>query len=112
MQQEGEELQIDVPPAVLPLLVALLRELAKGRDVAVTSMDAELTTQQAADLLNVSRPFLIGLLETGDIPFRRTGNRRKITLDDLLAYKRQDRPKRLQAMAELTAESQALGLYD
>lgn len=106
----GEE--IELPHSVIEVLVRVVREMARGNAVRVVPVHAELTTQQAADLLNVSRPYLIGLLEEGKMPFRKVGSHRRVRLDDLLAYKdKRDRERRC-ALDELAAESQELGLYN
>ncbi len=109
---EDGETQVVVPEAAFALIVAVLEELAQGNTVAVAPVREELTTQQAADLLNVSRPYLVGLLEDGMIPHHRVGNRRKVNLADLLEFKRRDTARREQILCELTAEAQDMGLYD
>jgi excisionase family DNA binding protein len=101
---------IRVPVSALRLLLELLTHTSHGHPVSVGSLPAELTTQQAADILNVSRPFLVKLLDERRIPHRRVGNRRRVLLADLLAYQRIDNVHRRAVADELTAEAQRLGL--
>ncbi len=101
-----DETAFDVPVDVLRLLARVLAETASGNAVAVSPVDAELTTQQAADLLNVSRPYLVKLLDERRIPFRRVGNRRRILLADVMAFKHDDESERRAIAAELSAQSE------
>jgi len=89
----------------------ILALLASGQGVQIFPDSAELTTQQAADFLNVSRPYLIGLLEADEIPYRKVGTHRRIRFEDLREYRRHDDLKRRQAADELTQLSEELGLY-
>jgi len=104
------ERTVVLPSTAAALLADMLTQLANGNAVTLVPMHAELTTQQAADLLGVSRPYLIGLLESGAIPFRRVGNRRKVAVADLLAYREVSDQRRRAALDELTREAEELGL--
>lgn len=95
-----------LPARIFDALLELLRHTAEGNAVTIVPVHAELTTQQAADLLNVSRPHLIKLLEGGAIPFHRTGRHRRVFAKDLFAYRDQRREESREAFEELAALSQ------
>lgn len=102
--KEGK--QITIPASALKLLIDILAQMAKGNAVTIIPVHAELTTQEAADLLNVSRPFLVELLEQGKIPHRKVGSRRRIYVKDLLHYKDNIDKQRLKVLEELSEEAQ------
>ena len=108
--QSDRETRVTVPRAAFELFVRILGEMANGNAVAIVPVHAELTTQQAADLLNVSRPFMVKLLEEQRIPCRMVGTRRRVRFEDLVRYKQQDEGERQTLVDELTAEAQRLGL--
>jgi excisionase family DNA binding protein len=93
------------------MLAQILAMLAEGQGVQIMPDTAELTTQQAAELLNVSRPYLIKLLEADEIPFHMVGTHRRVRFEDLREFKRRDDLKRRGTAAERTQLSQELGLY-
>lgn len=101
---------ITVPVAALHLLVDILAQMARGNAVTVVPINAELTTQQAADFLNVSRPFLIGLLEQGKVPYRKVGTHRRVRFQDLAAYQKVSQSEQRKAADALAREAQDLGL--
>jgi len=107
-EQSGAD--IILPASMLNLLKDILSEMAQGHAVALLPVQAQLTTQQAADLLHVSRPYLIRLLENSKIPFRLVGQHRRIRFDDLLAYQRKDDEDRRRVADELTADAQEMGM--
>jgi len=102
--------EIVLPQDVFKLLISVLAEIGRGNAVTVMPVEAELTTQQAADILNVSRPYLITLLDEGQIPYRKVGTRRRVKLIDVLAYKRRIDEARMKVLEELTAEAQELDM--
>lgn len=98
---DNEVQTITLMPALASSLLELLRLVSSGRGFRMIPVEAELTTQQAADLLNVSRPHLVKLLENGEIPFTRTGRHRRIRAEDLFAYKDRRDAARAEALSEL-----------
>jgi excisionase family DNA binding protein len=102
--------QILLPHIALRFLADLLAEMARGNTVTLIPVHAELTTQKAADLLNVSRPFLVGLLEAKKIPYRKVGTHRRVLFKDLVEYKRTVDGKRSEVLDELAKQAQELGL--
>lgn len=107
---QGVEHSVNIPVSALRVLVDVLTELGEGNSVRLVPVHAELTTQETADLLNISRPTLIRLLDEGSIPFHRAGNRRKVKFSDLRAYQQKLEQDRLAALSELSALDQELGL--
>lgn len=101
---------IEVPVSALRLLVDILANMAEGRAVGLMPMNAELTTQQAAELLNVSRPFLVSLIESGQIERHMVGTHRRIYARDVMAYKTRRDAEGREAMEALAAQAQELGM--
>ena len=107
----GDQDALVIPRPTAIMFAQILDLLAQGRGVQIIPKEVELSTQQAASLLNVSRPYLISLLESGKIPFRKVGRHRRITFEDLMDYKRQDDLRRRVAADRLTELTEDLDLY-
>ncbi|EKU98815.1 DNA-binding protein, excisionase family [Leptolyngbya sp. PCC 7375] len=112
VEQDGTEQTVSIPAAAYRLLVDVLTQMAQGNAVTLIPIHAELTTQEAADLLNVSRPYLIKQIESGAIPHHKVGRHRRIRFNDLMAYKQQVDEQSAKALDEMVALSEDMGLYD
>lgn len=108
VDQGGEV--VEIPGAAAQLLVRVLAEMAQGNAVTLMPIHAELTTQRAADLLGVSRPFIVKEIEAGNLPARKVGSHRRVLFEDLLKYKRRMEKDRQEALDELARLDQELGL--
>ena len=101
---------IRIPASAARLLVQILDEMSRGNAVKIIPVHAELTTQEAADVLNISRPTLIQMLDSGTLEYRKVGTHRRIRVDILMAHKRKLDADRMAALAELSAYDQEIGL--
>jgi excisionase family DNA binding protein len=105
--------QVPLSENAFNYLLAILDEMAKGHAVLVVPVQAEMSTFEAAELLGVSRPFLIRLLEKGDIPYRVVGKHRRVPFEELIAYKETTQRRRDKALTEMTAaDDEMFGLGD
>jgi excisionase family DNA binding protein len=102
--------QVTVPLKAFELFVELLGHLANGKAVTVLPIHAELTTQEAADLLNVSRPYVVQLVDQGKLACHKVGTHRRIPVTELVRYKQEDDERRKKALADMVAADQADGL--
>ena len=107
-KQGANGASVELPPAVTRLVLDLLLSIGKGEAVALVPFGAELSTQEAADLLNVSRPFLVKLLESGEIPHHKVGTHRRIHAEDLFAFKRRRDSERNEALNKLARLGQEI----
>lgn len=101
---------VRVPDSALRLLLEILTEIGQGNAVSIIPVQAELTTQEAADVLNVSRPFFVQLLDKGEIPFRKVGTHRRVYYQDVSEYKKRMAGARMQTLDALVAQGQEWGM--
>ncbi|AUI88979.1 DNA-binding protein (plasmid) [Vibrio azureus] len=110
VDKSGNTHGVTIPASALNMMIEVLTQLGQGNSVSITPIHAELTTQEGADMLNMSRPTFIKLLDSGDIPYSRTGNRRKVAYVDLMEYKNRLEENRLADLAELSALDQEMDM--
>jgi excisionase family DNA binding protein len=107
---DGERL--DVPPEVFEILREVVEALAQGLAITIAPHQKILSTSEAADILGVSRPTLVRLLEAGEIPFEQPGRHRRVRLADVLAYHERSRRHRGAGLDQMVADAEDAGLYE
>lgn len=119
LKEENPEIEIEetnqrikVPLKALKLLATILEVTGKGQPLSIVPIATELTTQAAADYLGCSRPHLVKLLETGQIPFTKIGKHRRVLYEDLARYKSNMKEEQEQRIVEMMKNDEELGLYD
>ncbi len=105
-----KDTQITIPSGVFHLLLDVLNAISRGEAVTLLPHEVELTTQEAADLLNVSRPYLVKLLDKGIIPSRKVGVYRRVRVQDVMRYKQTEQQRQEEILEALASEAQDLGL--
>ena len=106
---DGDVTALDVPPSAVHLIRAMLKEMGDGKALTLVADEAEITIRQAADLLLVSRPYLVGMIDKGELPARMVGKQRRLPLKAVLAFKKDNEAKRREVLGELVALDQKLG---
>lgn len=110
VEEDGTEQEVVIPAAAFHLLVDILSQMAQGNAVSLIPIHAELTSQEAADMLNVSRPYFVKLLDSGEIPCRKVGRHRRVLYTDLMAYKQKTDHQCTIALDKLAAQAQELNM--
>ena len=104
--------RIKIPLRDLKLLAKILRATSEGKPISIIPIATEMTTQAAAELLGCSRPHLVKLLETGEIPFTKIGKHRRVKFEDVMGHKKKVQEEREALLIEIMKEDEASGLYD
>ena len=110
IDRSGKAHEIMIPSSALNMMIEVLTQLSQGNSVRITPVHVELTTQEGADMLNMSRPTFIKLLDSNEIPFNHSGNRRKVSYADIMEYKSRQQTNRLATLEELSASDQDLDM--
>lgn len=105
-----ENEKVELPQAAVKLLLEILNQLSEGNAFTLIPEHADLTTQEGADLLNVSRPFFVKLLESGEIPYKKIGNRRRVLSEDVIRYKEKTLKARTKVLQDLVDQAQDLNM--
>jgi excisionase family DNA binding protein len=109
---KGGEPALELPDAVYSLLLSILGGMQEGKAISIVPVTQDLTTQEAANFLGVSRPFFVKLLETGKLRYHRTGTHRRVYLKDLMAYKQHRDQDKMDAINRIAQFEEDAGLYD
>lgn len=109
---KGGESAVEIPETVHELLIQILDLMRQGKAISIVPVTQDLTTQQAAEVIGVSRPFFVKLLEAGELPFHLAGTHRRVYLRDLLAYKERRDQGRHAAIERIADETERAGIYD
>ena len=110
IEVSGEKEHVKIPVSAFKFLNTILEHMAQGKAISIIPSDAEVTTQQAAEMLNVSRPHVVKLLEEGELPFHKVGTHRRIKLKDLEKYRAKMEKEREEALTELAKQAQELDM--
>ncbi|ACB52037.1 unknown [Crocosphaera subtropica ATCC 51142] len=110
LKNDSTEQVVEIPASAFHLLIDILTQMAQGNAITLIPIHAELTTQEAADILNVSRPYVIKLLESGEIPFTKVGKHRRIRFEDIMNYKDNIDRKRSEVLDKLVEQAQELNM--
>lgn len=110
VDDSGSEEVVEIPSTAFQLLISILSEMSQGNAITLIPVHAELTTQESADMLNVSRPYLVKLLENKQIPYRTVGRHRRILLKDLMDYKKRIDDQRMEVLDQLVSQAQDLNM--
>ena len=109
---EESEQKIKIPLSVLKLLVAILKATSQGNPISIVPIATEITTQAASEILGCSRPYLVSLLEKGEIEYIKVGRHRRLKYENVISYKNSMKANQKELLIELMKGDEDLGLYD